>query len=73
MIEKSSEVNFLHPRYKNKKDYFNCSLKKIIKAFGKCIESIKCIEDQTGGTYKITYYEDKLNNIYDSINISSIK
>jgi prophage antirepressor-like protein len=60
-------------RYKNKKDYFSCSLNKIKKAFTKCVNSIKCVEsDQTGGTYKITYFEDKLNNIYDSINISTI-
>jgi hypothetical protein len=60
-------------RYKNKKDYFLCSLNKIKKAFTKCVNSIKCVEsDQTGGTYKITYFEDKLNIIYNSINISSI-
>jgi predicted GIY-YIG superfamily endonuclease len=60
-------------RYKNKKDYFSCSLNKIKKAFTKCLDSIKCVEsDQTGGTYKITYFEDKLNIIYNSINISSI-
>ena len=59
-------------RYKNKKDYFKCTLNKIIKAFDKCVESIKCIEDQTCGTYKITYYEDKLKDIYNNINISSI-
>ena len=63
-------------RYKNKKDYFKCSLNKIIKAFDKCIESIQCIENQTGGnsskTYKIKYYENKLNKIYDIINICNI-
>lgn len=59
-------------RYKNKKDYFKCKLKKIIKAFDKCIESIKCVEGQTGGTYKITYYENKLKDIYNNINITSI-
>ena len=61
-------------RYKNKKDYFKCSINKIIKAFDKCIESIQCIENQTGGSkmYKITYYEDKLKKIYNMINISSI-
>ena len=62
-------------RYKNKKDYFKCSLNKIIKAFDKCIESIKCVENQSGGNnniYKITYYEDKLKDIYDIINLSSI-
>jgi prophage antirepressor-like protein len=75
-------------RYKNKKDYFKCSLKKIKKAFDKCLESIKCVETQTGGDnilpentlinasdnkiYKITYYENKLKKIYDVINLSSI-
>jgi len=59
-------------RYKNKKDYFICSLEKIKKSFTKCLESIKCIEEQSGGVYKITYFENKLNKIYDSINISSI-
>ena len=62
-------------RYKNKKDYFNCQLKKIIKAFDKCIESINCIENQTGGNnkiYTIAYYNNKLNKIYNIINISTI-
>jgi predicted GIY-YIG superfamily endonuclease len=61
-------------RYKNKKDYFKCGLNKIIKAFDKCLESIKCVENQTGGdiNYKITYYENKLKKIYDIINLSSI-
>ena len=69
-------------RYKNKKDYFNCQLTKIIKAFDKCMESIKCIEEQTGGNqqqiinnhqiYKITYYDNKLQSIYNTINISTI-
>jgi prophage antirepressor-like protein len=69
-------------RYKNRKDYFNCNLNKIIKAFEKCIESIKCVENQTGDNstsfniknniYKVTYYENKLQKIYDIINISNI-
>jgi prophage antirepressor-like protein len=71
-------------RYKNKKDYFKCGLTKIKKAFEKCLESIKCVENQKGGTnsnilnttnnkiYRITYYENKLNTIYNSINLSSI-
>jgi len=69
-------------RYKNRKDYFNCNLNKIIKAFKKCIESIKCVENQTGGNltsfniknniYKVTYYENKLQKINDIINISNI-
>jgi hypothetical protein len=77
-------------RYKNKKDIFNCSLNKITKAFDKCLESIKCVEIQTGGNndninnkiysplgvygyaYKIAYYENKLQQINNHINISSI-
>ena len=69
-------------RYKNKKDYFNCGLTKIKKAFDKCLESIKCVEEQTGGNnidtnikmdyIQIIYYENKLNKIYDSIMLSSI-
>jgi len=79
-------------RFKNKKDYFKCSLNKIINAFNKCIESIECIENQIGGynlitedagnflnnittienkIYKITYYERKLQKIYDLINLST--
>lgn len=54
-------------RYKNKKDYYNCDLKKIIKAFDKCMESIKCVEENIDGggnnnrnnsKYKIIYYDD---------------
>ena len=36
-------------RIKNKKDYFKCNLNKIIKAFDKCMESIECVENQSGG------------------------
>ena len=70
-------------RYKNKKDYFKCDLKKIIKAFDKCMESIKCVENHIGGgsdnnnenvtkIYKITYYENKLKEINTIINLSTI-
>jgi hypothetical protein len=72
-------------RHKNKKDYFKCELNKIIKSFDKCLESIKCIENHIGGSennnggnnnndrqYKITYYENKLNEINDTINLESI-
>ena len=62
-------------RYKNKKDFFKCSLNKIMKAFEKCLESIKCVESQTGGSnkqYKITYFENKLKEIFDVVNLSSI-
>ena len=58
-------------RYKNRKDYFKCSLTKVKKAFTECVNSIKCVEKQEGGNtkYTITYYDDKLKDLYDSINI----
>ena len=67
-------------RFKNNKDFFKCSLTKIIKSFVECMKSIKCVENYTGGNinndniniYKITYYEQKLNEIYDIINLSTI-
>ena len=60
-------------RYKNKKDYFKCTLNKIIKSFNECMKSIKCVENHTGGNINnITYYEQKLNEIYDIINLSTI-
>ena len=61
-------------RYKNRKDYFKCSLNKVKKAFTECVNSIKCVEDQEGGNkkYIITYYDDILKKLYDSINIITI-
>ena len=61
-------------RYKNKKDYFKCALSKIEKSFDKCVESIKCVKTQNGGTnkYKVMYYENKLKDVYKKINIASI-
>jgi hypothetical protein len=62
-------------RYKNRKDYFKCSLTKVKKAFTECINTIKCVENQEGGEnkkYFITYYEDILKKLYDSINIITI-
>jgi hypothetical protein len=63
-------------RYKNNKDYYKCSFNKIKKAFDKCLESIQCVESQSGGhnekIYIITYYENKLNSIYNNIIISNI-
>lgn len=61
-------------RYKDRKDYYMCDLNKIKNAFNKCIESIKCIEQKGGSKkyYKITYYEEKLKELYESINITSI-
>lgn len=62
-------------RYKNRKDLFKCSLTKAKKAFSECVNSIKCVEKQEGGNkkYIITYHENKLYDIYKSINISSIE
>jgi prophage antirepressor-like protein len=70
-------------RYKNKKDYYKCKFNKIIKAFEECIGSIECVENHIGGNnnidlqdntkiYKIKYFENKLNEIYNFINMSSI-
>ena len=60
-------------RIKNRKDYYDCDLNKIMKAFKKCMNSIKCIEQEGGASiYKITYYENILNKLYNSINISTI-
>ena len=61
-------------RIKNCKEYFDCSLIKIKKAFKICIKSIKCIEsEQNGGSiYKVMYYDNKLNKLYNQINIASI-
>ena len=54
-------------RIKNRKEYFDCLLIKIKKAFKICIKSIKYIEnftsEQKGGSiYKITYYENNYCN-----------
>jgi len=59
-------------RIKNRKDFFNCSLLKIKKAFNACMKSIKCIEQNDGLVETITYYENKLNEIYNKINIATI-
>jgi len=36
-------------RYKNKKDFYLCSIKEIKKAFKTCSESIECMEQNGGG------------------------
>jgi hypothetical protein len=36
-------------RLKNRKDFYECDIKKIEKAFEKCENSIKCM-NQTGGS-----------------------
>ena len=38
-------------RIKNKKDFYQCDIKKIEKAFEECEKSIKCV-NQTGGGFK---------------------
>ena len=58
-------------RIKNKKDYYDTTFTKIKKAFQKCLDSIKCVENQEGGL-RVMYYENKLNNIYNLLTISSI-
>ena len=63
-------------RYKNNKDYYQCSLNRIKIAFNKYIESIKCGENQIGCTiiksHKITYYENKLQILNNIINLANI-
>jgi prophage antirepressor-like protein len=59
-------------RIKNRKEYFNCSLIKIKQAIDKCIKSIKCIEQDGGAIEKITYYENKINKLYNKIILVSI-
>jgi len=60
-------------RIKNRKDYYKTSLAKIEKAFEKCLDSMKCVEEFTGGSiFKITYFEKKLNAFYNHITIAFI-
>ena len=61
-------------RFKNKKDIYDCNLTKIKKAFSECLKSIQCVESQTGGiSFKVTYYEKILNELYNNITISIIE
>lgn len=39
-------------RIKNRKDFYECDIKKIEKAFEKCEDSIKCM-NQIGGNRKV--------------------
>ena len=55
-------------KYKNKKDYFKCPLAKIIKAFNACLESIACINEQSGGSGG-TYVNKKLIKAYSEITL----
>ena len=51
-------------RIKNRKDFYECPLNKIRKAFNKCDDSIKCM-NQIGGDYTdtnmINFYIDELS------------
>ena len=48
-------------RIKNKKDFYECDIKIIKKAFDECDKSIKCMNQTGGGTNKISFYIEKLN------------
>jgi len=54
-------------RIKNKKDFYECNIKKIEKAFEKCEDSINCM-NQTGG-YNIINNIEKLKKIKEQINL----
>jgi prophage antirepressor-like protein len=58
-------------RIKNRKDFFNCSLIKIKKAFNICIKSIKCIEnitiEQNGGLLYKNNFSHTIDYIPDFI------
>ena len=58
-------------KYNNKKDYFKCPLTKIIKAFNACLESIACINEQSGGSggSAETYVNKKLIKAYSEITL----
>jgi prophage antirepressor-like protein len=56
-------------RIKNRKDFYECNIKKIEKAFEKCDESIKCI-NQAGGNRTILDLEiDKLKKRINKIQL----
>jgi prophage antirepressor-like protein len=64
-------------RLKNKKDFYKCPFNKILKAFEECSKSINCVESLDGGGnimkyYEITFFKNKLSNLIETINISSI-
>lgn len=55
-------------RIKNRKDFYECDIKKIRKAFKKCNDSIKCIE-QTGGGKIINFEIEQLKKKKEQIKI----
>lgn len=55
-------------RIKNKKDFYECDIKIIKKAFKKCDESIKCM-NQNGGNNILNYEIEQLTKKKEKINI----
>jgi prophage antirepressor-like protein len=55
-------------RIKNKKDFYECDIKIIKKAFKKCDESIKCM-NQIGGNNILNYEIEQLTKKKEKINI----
>ena len=49
-------------RIKKRKDFYQCDIKKIEKAFEKCDDSIKCM-NQVGGSNKITLITFKIEQL----------
>ena len=59
-------------RIKNRKDFYECDIKKIEKAFFKCDESIKCM-NQNGGSKILTIINfeiEKLNKKKEHIKLN---
>jgi len=49
-------------RIKNRKDFYECDIKKIEKAFDKCDESIKCM-NQIGGNKILTILDIEIEQL----------
>ena len=49
-------------RIKNKKDFYQCNIKKIEKAFDECEKSIKCVNQTGGGIKKIKKLNERVDN-----------
>lgn len=60
-LEKCLQSFLYEYRYKNKKDYYMCSLSTIKREFKKCICGIKCMKSQNGGT---TFIDIEIMNLY---------
>jgi hypothetical protein len=58
-------------RYQNKRDFYECNLAKIKKAFKTCIDSIDCMEQIGGGnifTNEIILLKNKISKLKGKIN-----